>query len=108
MIELISEDRCVKCNVCVSVCPTNVFQANLGDIPSIARQSDCQTCFMCEAYCPVDALYVAPLAEQTTDVLEQDLIKKGLLGSYRKDIGWGKGRKPTSSSDQSYFIMKRM
>lgn len=27
----------------------------------LARQEDCQTCFLCEANCPVDALFVSPL-----------------------------------------------
>jgi ferredoxin len=26
-------------------------------------RGDCQTCFMCELYCPADALYVAPSCE---------------------------------------------
>lgn len=109
MIELLSKDRCINCNLCVSVCPTNVFEkTELGDVPVIARQSDCQSCFMCELYCPVDALYVAPFAEQTTEVDEQALIRKGMLGSYRKNIGWGKGRTSTASSDLSYIVMKRM
>jgi ferredoxin len=108
MIELLSKDRCVSCNLCVSVCPTNVFESVAGDIPVIARQSDCQSCFMCELYCPVDALFVTPLAEQTTEVSEQDLIEQGLLGSYRENIGWGKGRVSTASADGSYVIFQRM
>ncbi len=42
----------------------------------IARQSDCQTCFMCEAYCPTDALYVHPQSTplETADVIEDDHI----------------------------------
>ncbi|GAB1795074.1 4Fe-4S dicluster domain-containing protein [Priestia megaterium] len=108
MIELLSEDRCINCNLCVSVCPTNVFDhSRMGGAPSIARQSDCQTCFMCELYCPVDALYVTPLAEQTVEVNEQHVINQYLLGSYREAVGWGKGRKSTASSDQSHIILNR-
>ena len=108
MIEILSEDRCINFNLCVSVCPTNVFdRSSMGGAPSIARQSDCQTCFMCELYCPVDALYVTPLAEQTAEVDEQHLINHHLLGSYREAVGWGKGRKSTASSDQSHIILNR-
>lgn len=108
MIEILSEDRCINCNLCVSVCPTNVFdRSRMGGAPSIARQSDCQTCFMCELYCPVDALYVTLLAEQTAEVDEQHLINHHLLGSYREAVGWGKGRKSTASSDQSHIILNR-
>ncbi len=26
MIELVSEERCIKCDACIRVCPTNVFE----------------------------------------------------------------------------------
>lgn len=58
MIEIISARRCVECDICVKVCPENVFDATEG-LPVIARQIDCQTCYLCEIYCPTDALYVA-------------------------------------------------
>ncbi len=62
MIEIISSTACIACDVCIKVCPTDVFERGEDGIPVIARQSDCQTCFMCEAYCPVDALYVSPIS----------------------------------------------
>jgi ferredoxin len=49
MITLLSESRCIGCDICVKICPTNVFDRVPGDIPVIARQSDCQTCFIGEA-----------------------------------------------------------
>ncbi|GAB6988797.1 4Fe-4S dicluster domain-containing protein [Paenibacillus pini] len=88
MIELVSSDRCIGCNVCVRVCPTNVFDMK-DKIAVIARKEDCQTCFMCEAYCPVDALYVAPQADWSVEVDEAELIASGILGSWREEIGWG-------------------
>ena len=98
MIELVSPDKCISCDKCVQVCPTNVFDSGADGLPVIARQDDCQTCFMCEAYCPVDALFVAPHAEPLpADSPLQDeehLATSGLLGSYRKGIGWGHGRTP--------------
>jgi NAD-dependent dihydropyrimidine dehydrogenase PreA subunit len=96
VIELVSAERCIKCDVCIRVCPTNVFDHGEDRLPVIKRQDDCQTCFMCEAWCPTDALFVAP---QATPVAadsvyrdEQGLTERGLLGSYRREIGWGKGR----------------
>ncbi|MFD2249402.1 NAD-dependent dihydropyrimidine dehydrogenase PreA subunit [Pseudochelatococcus lubricantis] len=90
MIEVISEDRCTSCNICVNICPTNVFDAVKGGIPLIARQDDCQTCFMCEAYCPEDALYVAQKADGVTGVTAAALEEQGAFGSYRRSIGWTK------------------
>ncbi|MEK8132242.1 ferredoxin family protein [Paenibacillus filicis] len=107
MIELLSKERCISCNQCVSVCPTNVFEKTEGGIPVIARQSDCQSCFMCELYCPVDALYVTPMAEENVEVGELEVAQLGLLGSYRESLGWGQGRKPTVSQDASYYIFRR-
>jgi NAD-dependent dihydropyrimidine dehydrogenase PreA subunit len=105
MIELVSEDRCVQCGICVKVCPTNVFDTDANGLPVIARQDDCQTCFVCEAYCPVDALYVSPLADELEHVDEQSLIDSGRLGSWRAEIGWGVGRKVTMpSKDTTHFL----
>jgi NAD-dependent dihydropyrimidine dehydrogenase PreA subunit len=105
MIELVSEARCIGCDICVKVCPTNVFDAGAGAAPSIARQEDCQTCFMCEAYCPTDALFVAPDADQAVRADEAELDQRGALGSYRAALGWGAGRKPTAQGDQSFRLI---
>ena len=98
MIEIVSQSRCVTCDVCIAVCPTNVFDRGADGIPVIARQSDCQTCFMCEANCPADALFVAPLTDPVPAGSplrdEAHVVGTGLIGSYRKEIGWGRGRKP--------------
>ncbi|GBF72921.1 hypothetical protein PA598K_01199 [Paenibacillus sp. 598K] len=94
MIEIVSDTRCISCNLCVSVCPTNVFDKTPSGVPTIARQDDCQTCFMCELYCPADALYVSPHPEQSEPLEEATLADANLLGSYREQIGWGPGRTP--------------
>jgi NAD-dependent dihydropyrimidine dehydrogenase PreA subunit len=88
MIELISSERCIKCDSCVSACPDNVFDAVPGGIPRIARLDDCQTCFLCELYCPVDALYVSPLRDIRETVDETELVSSGRLGAYRRALGW--------------------
>jgi len=89
MIELLIADRCTACDACVQVCPTNVFDASAdGGPPVIARQDDCQTCFMCELYCRFDALYVDPDCEHTSQVDAAWVLASGLLGEYRRDSGW--------------------
>jgi len=92
MIEVISAQRCIQCDVCVKVCPTNVFDRGPDGVPVISRQQDCQTCFQCEANCPVDAMFVSP-STAPTQVADRPLP---LMGSYRAQIGWGRGRKPGS------------
>lgn len=96
MIEVVVAPRCVTCDLCVEVCPTNVFDRGPDGVPVLARQSACQTCYLCEAYCPTDALFVAPSTTPLpTDHPLRDadeLVRRGLLGSYRDSLGWGKGR----------------
>ncbi|WP_039940328.1 4Fe-4S dicluster domain-containing protein [Streptomyces himastatinicus] len=98
MIELVSAERCIACDKCVKVCPTNVFDRGPDGVPLLSRQEDCQTCFQCEANCPVDALFVAPVTHPLPDDQavrdEGHLDRAGLLGSYRRHIGWGHGRTP--------------
>ncbi|MDH7795467.1 MULTISPECIES: ferredoxin family protein [unclassified Beijerinckia] len=88
MIELVSESRCINCDLCVAACPDNVFDAVADAPPVIARQQDCQTCFLCELYCPADALYVSPLLVPDAQVNEAELVASGLLGSFRREMGW--------------------
>ena len=103
MIEVVSTQQCIACDICVRVCPTNVFDAVPGAPPVIARQEDCQTCFMCELYCPVDALYVAPDMDRVSQVSEQRVIADGLLGSYRQN-GWAIAVGANRPMDQSFRL----
>lgn len=106
MIEIVSEEKCVECDLCIKVCPTNVFDRSERGIPLIARKDDCQTCFLCEAYCPTDALYVAPEAHESLPQDEGILRSRGLIGSYREALGWGAGRKSTAEDDLSYAMFR--
>jgi len=89
MLELIVAERCNGCNSCVDACPTNVFEIGAAGTPVIARLDDCQTCFMCELYCEVDAIYVGPDRDFREPVVEAEVIASGLLGQLRRDSGWG-------------------
>jgi NAD-dependent dihydropyrimidine dehydrogenase PreA subunit len=107
MIEIVDASRCTACNICVHACPTNVFDVTAGGPPRIARQDDCQTCFMCELYCPEDALYVAPLADRQYTHEDHAAVPPTLIGSYRSAVGWGRGRASTAGQDASFELLKR-
>ena len=70
--------------------------------PRLRGLRDCQTCFLCELYCPVDALYVSPFKDARETINEANLVERGLLGSYRRALGWrgnqglGSGSRPQS------------
>lgn len=107
MIQVVDSERCTGCNICISACPTNVFDAVQGGIPVIARQHDCQTCFMCELYCPEDALYVSPYASRLEDLDLQTLRDSGTLGNYRSAIGWSEKGQERRAIDASYQLLGR-
>jgi NAD-dependent dihydropyrimidine dehydrogenase PreA subunit len=104
MIEIVSSERCIACDICIKACPANVFDPVRGKPPVIARQSDCQTCFLCEIYCPADALYVAPCAEGPTGANEAEIEAAGLFGSYSRALGWRRGKPGGSDKDPTFRI----
>jgi len=104
MIELVSAERCIGCNICVRVCPRDVFDATENGVPTIARQDDCQTCFMCELYCPTDALYVAPYADELAGVSEEILVAGDEMGSFAREMGWRRGKIGGTDGDPTYLI----
>ena len=89
MIELILTERCAAdCLACVDVCPTAVFEAGPDDRPVIARPDACQTCLLCELYCPQDALYVGPDRDRGDPEAARLAVAAGLAGELRRDSGW--------------------
>jgi NAD-dependent dihydropyrimidine dehydrogenase PreA subunit len=100
MISLVFADRCTSCGICVRVCPTNVFDVAADGLPLIARQDDCQTCFMCELHCPVDALYVDPDCDNPVTPDAAVVQASDWPSQYRRDSGWGRWR--THSPDESW------
>ncbi|RWP36345.1 ferredoxin, partial [Mesorhizobium sp.] len=64
------------------------LEAISGDVPRIARQEDCQSCFMCELYCRADAIYVAPDCEDPALVDKNAILASGLVGEFRRNHGW--------------------
>jgi NAD-dependent dihydropyrimidine dehydrogenase PreA subunit len=103
MIEVIDAERCTSCDICVNVCPTNVFDKT-GGIPVIARQGDCQTCFLCELYCPEDALFVSPFADEPQQIDLAALKQAATMGSCRRAVGWTDETSDRRGIDRSYLL----
>jgi len=104
MIEVVSEERCIRCDICERICPAQVFDRDEEGLPVIARQDDCQTCFLCEIYCPTDALYVSPIAVGPSEVDPATLIERELFGSYARALGWSRGRAGGTENDPTRHI----
>jgi NAD-dependent dihydropyrimidine dehydrogenase PreA subunit len=104
MIEIVSATRCIRCESCIVACPDNVFSKGDDGLPVIARLDDCQTCFLCELYCPADALYVSPLKDGIEGVDEETVVASGLMGSYRRMLGWRGIKAGGSEGDLSHRL----
>jgi NAD-dependent dihydropyrimidine dehydrogenase PreA subunit len=104
MIELLFEDICTKCNECVTKCPSNVFDAMPGGVPAIARQQDCQTCYMCEMYCRADALFVGSNYEKPESPDPAAIRGSGWLGELRRNSGWDEWAADLRYRNQMWYM----
>lgn len=52
----VEKQRCVKCGICVSVCPIGNMQGGNGQFPTWEHKGRCLTCFACYHYCPQHAI----------------------------------------------------
>ena len=64
-IRTIDIEKCNRCGQCVRICPQDVLRINEETRrPVIAYLSDCQSCLLCELYCPQGAILVTPHRER--------------------------------------------
>lgn len=43
---------CKACNICIALCPTQVFEPDSDGKPVQARVEDCTQCTICWTHCP--------------------------------------------------------
>ena len=43
---------CKACNICIALCPTQVFEPDRDGKPTLARGEDCNQCAICWIHCP--------------------------------------------------------
>ncbi|PWL64022.1 MAG: ferredoxin family protein [Desulfovibrionaceae bacterium] len=58
-IRHIDYDKCTRCGRCVTYCPQDVLRPDGERRPVITYLQDCQSCFLCEKYCPAGAIAVS-------------------------------------------------
>lgn len=95
MISLILEELCTGCDDCVTACPSHVLDSSGEGPPRIARLDQCQTCYLCELYCPEDAIWVAPDQRQAEEVDARAVQASSLRGRLRRDQGWEVAEDPS-------------
>lgn len=52
----VTADKCVKCGICVNVCPVKDIDGGKGKMPQWLHHDDCLTCFCCYHHCPHHAI----------------------------------------------------
>lgn len=52
----VAQDKCLKCGVCVEVCPVSNVLGGKGKVPGWRYSGKCTTCFSCYHHCPVHAI----------------------------------------------------
>jgi heterodisulfide reductase subunit A2 len=71
-IPTVDEDKCVLCNMCVTVCPQSAL--NIEDGKLIINEAACKACGMCQSACPTGAIQVINTRE---DELYDEIIGLG-------------------------------
>jgi len=57
MPPVINDNNCIKCGLCVDVCPVDVYYESIEkQIPTVSYGDDCYFCGACTLECPSDAI----------------------------------------------------
>ncbi len=54
----IKYEFCKRCEICVRICPTNVFGIDRDGYPEVIHEDKCIDCKLCETHCPDFAVWI--------------------------------------------------
>ncbi len=64
-IRKIDRRLCNGCGICVGHCPMDVIRMEQESKKAYIKYlHDCQSCFLCEAECPTEAIWCYPVREK--------------------------------------------
>ncbi|MGZ3406577.1 MAG: 4Fe-4S binding protein, partial [Polyangia bacterium] len=67
LVHSINDDRCVGCDACIDVCPTDVLEL-VANKSRVVRFDDCIGCEQCALACPTAALVMHPRGSEPPPV----------------------------------------
>lgn len=77
MPPIIDRDKCERCGLCISICPTNIFTPG-EDGPVVKWPEECWHCNACVLDCPAQAIELRlPLNFMLLHVKTSSLREKG-------------------------------
>ena len=83
-------NRCINCNLCVNVCPTNVLQPNIQAPRLNYNIAFCDYfCNECSKVCPVNAIKYIPIQDKKKIAMGKSNLDKNLCVVYSKNQSCG-------------------
>jgi 2-oxoglutarate ferredoxin oxidoreductase subunit delta len=55
---IIDKKRCTSCNICIDICPVEVFSRDKDNKVVVSKPDECIGCRACEAQCPKSAIII--------------------------------------------------
>ena len=105
MIEIVSEDRCIRCDICERVCPAFVFDRDADGLPDHRAAGRLPDLLPLRDLLPDRrALRVAASPDGPTGITEAEVEERQLFGSYARALGWSRGRAGGTENDPTHHI----
>jgi len=60
-VPYVEENLCIKCGICVRVCPKKIFTLTPLGVTTKKQKVGCINCTLCEENCPTNAIKLVDL-----------------------------------------------